>query len=79
MQGLGEEWQAITRVPQHAPKINLGALLLCTLDIRIARLILIFNLVLVLHFPPPKKCFIVTHFEKTFWLSKLVLSLAPWK
>ena len=41
---FGEEWQAITCVPQHVPKIILGALLSCTLDIKIARLVLIFKL-----------------------------------
>ena len=41
---LGEEWRAIARAPQHAPKIILGALLSRTLDIKIARLILIFKL-----------------------------------
>ena len=34
----------MTGAPQHAPKIILGALLLFTLDIKIARLILIFKL-----------------------------------
>ena len=48
---LGERSRAL----QHAPKIILGALLSCTLDIKIARLVLIFNLVLVLHVPPPQK------------------------
>ena len=48
---LGERSRAL----QHAPKNILGALLSCTLDIKIARLVLIFNLVLVLHVPPPKK------------------------
>ena len=48
---LGERSRAL----QHAPKIILGALLSCTLGIKIARLVLIFNLVLVLHVPPPKK------------------------
>ena len=71
------------RVPQHAAKIILGVLLLRTLGLKIARLILIFNLVPVLHAPPPspqKKRFIITHFETTFLLfSKLALSLAPWK
>ena len=68
------------RAPQHAPKIILGVLLARKLDIKIACLVLIFNLVLVLHFPPKEKCFIVTHFETAFLLlSKLVLSLAPWK
>ena len=43
------------RVPQHAAKIILGALLSRTLGLKIARLILIFNLVLVLHAPHPKK------------------------
>ena len=62
------------RTPQHAPKIILGALLSRTLDIKIARLVLIFNLILVLHFPPKEKCFIVTHFETAILLlSKLVL------
>ena len=41
---LGEEWQAIARVPQHVPKIILGALLSPTLDIKIACLVLIFKL-----------------------------------
>ena len=41
------------RVPQHAAKIILGVLLLRTLGLKIARLILIFNLVPVLHAPPP--------------------------
>ena len=36
-------------VPQHTPNIILGVLLLRTLDIKIAHLVLIFNLVLVLH------------------------------
>ena len=64
-----------SRAPQHAPKIILGALLLCTLDIKIARIVLIFNLVLVLHAPLPKKHFIITYFEATFLLlSKLVLN-----
>ena len=81
---LGEEWRAIARAPQHAPKIILGAELLHTLDIKIARLVLIFNLVLVLHAPRPlplkKKRFIITHFETSFLLlSKYALSLAPWK
>ena len=84
---LQQAWQGMVRrndhkrIPQQAPKINLGALLLYTLDIRLARLILIFNLVLILHSPHPKeKCFVVTHFETIFLLlSKLVLSLAPWK
>ena len=40
-----------SRALQHAPKIILGVLLSCTLDIKIARLFLIFNLVLVLHVP----------------------------
>ena len=48
--------------PQHVPKINLGALLSRTLDIRIARLVLIFNLVLVLH-PPQRKLF----YCNSFW------------
>ena len=56
---LGKEWQAIVHMPQHMPKIILGALLLHTLDIKIACLIPIFNLVLILHAPrpppPPKK------------------------
>ena len=68
---------------QHAPKIILGALLSRTLDVKIARLVLIFNVVLILYAPPPsqkKKIFIITHFETTFlFLSKLVLSLAAWK
>ena len=68
---------------QHAPKIILGALLSRTLDVQIARLVLIFNVVLILYAPPPsqkKKSFIITHFETTFlFLSKLVLSLAAWK
>ena len=78
---LGERSRAL----QHAPKIILGALLSCTLGIKIARLVLIFNLVLVLHvllppIPSKKKRFIETHFETIFLLlSKLVLSLAPWK
>ena len=67
-----------SRAPQHAPKIILGALLLCTLDIKIARIVLIFNLVLVLHAPLPKKHFIITYFEATFLLlSKLVLNWHP--
>ena len=70
----------IARAPQHAPKIILGALSR-TLDIKIARLVAIFNLVLVLHVPLPplqKKRFIITHFETSFLLlSKYVLSLAP--
>ena len=41
---LGEEWLAIVRAPQRAPKIILGALLSRTLDIKIARLVLIFKL-----------------------------------
>ena len=41
---LGEEWRVIARLPQHAPKIILGALLSRTLDIKIARLVLIFKL-----------------------------------
>ena len=41
---LGEEWRVIACVPQHAPKIILGVMLLRTWDIKIARLILIFNL-----------------------------------
>ena len=55
----GEDWRAIACAPQHAPKIILGALLSYTSDIKIARLVLIFNLVLVLHVPPlpPKKAF----------------------
>ena len=72
----------IARAPQHAPKIILGALSR-TLDIKIARLVAIFNLVLVLHVPLPplqKKRFIITHFETSFLLlSKYVLCLAPWK
>ena len=49
-------------------KIILGALLSHTLDIKIARLVLIFNVVLVLYDPPPrKKRFVVTHFETTFY------------
>ena len=68
---------------QHAPKIILGALLSRTLDVKIARLVLIFNVVLILYAPPPsqkKKSFFITHFETTFLLlSKLVLSLAAWK
>ena len=71
------------RARQHAPKIILGALLSRTLDVKIARLVLIFNVVLILYAPPPsqkKKSFIITHFETTFLLlSKLVLSLAAWK
>ena len=71
-----------SRALHQAPKIILGALLSCTLDIKIARLVLIFNLVLVLHVPPSKKKkrFIITHFETSFLLlSEYVLSLAPWK
>ena len=41
---LGEEWQVIAWVPQHAPKIILGVMLLRTWNIKIARLILIFKL-----------------------------------
>ena len=60
------------RAPQHTSNIILGALLSRTLDIKIARIVLIFNLVLVLHFAPKGKCFIVTHFETAFLvLSKL--------
>ena len=55
-----------SRALHHAPKIILGALLSCTLDIKIARLVLIFNLVLVLHFSPKEKCFIATHFATAF-------------
>ena len=40
--------------PQHAPKIILGVLLSRTSDIKIARLVLIFNLVLHALPPPPK-------------------------
>ena len=65
---LDDEWRAIARVPRHVPKIILGALLSHTLDIKIARLVLIFNVVLVLYDPPPrKKRFVVTHFETTFY------------
>ena len=53
-----QAWQGMasdhTCVPQDVPKINLGVLLSHTLDIRIACLVLIFNLVLILHFPPKK-------------------------
>ena len=71
----------IARAPQHAPKIILGALSR-TLDIKIARLVAIFNLVLVLHvpLPPPlqKKRFIITHFKTSFLLlSKYVLGWYP--
>ena len=71
-----------SRAPQHAPKIISGALLLGTSDIKIARLVLIFNLVLVLHvapsLPTQKKLLIITHFEtSSLLLSKYVLSLAP--
>ena len=58
---LQQAWQGMVRrndhkrIPQQAPKINLGALLLYTLDIRLACLILIFNLVLILHSPPPQR------------------------
>ena len=57
----GEQSRAC--VPQHTPNIILGVLLSCTLDIKIAHLLLIFNLV-VLHVPPPpippkKKGFII--------------------
>ena len=41
-----------SRAPQHAPKIILGALLSLTLDIKIVRLVFIFNLVLVFHVHP---------------------------
>ena len=76
---LGEEWWAITCMSQYAPKIILGVLLSSTLHLKIACLVLIFNLILVLHVPP-KKYFIITHFKTTFLLlSKLVLSLAPSK
>ena len=73
---LNQVWREMAsdheRAPQHTPKIILGALLSRTLDIKIARLVLIFNLVLVLHFSPKEKCFIITHFETTFLLlSKL--------
>ena len=79
-----EAWRGIAsdpaRAPQHAPKMILGALLLRTLHLKIPCLVFVFNLVLVLHVPPQKKSFIITHFETTFLLlSKLVLSLAPWK
>ena len=40
---------------QHAPKIILGALLSRTLDVKIARLVLIFNVVLILYAPPPSQ------------------------
>ena len=61
--------------PQHAPKIILGVLLSRTSDIKIARLVLIFNLVLHALPPPP-----ITHFGKSFsLLSKYVLNLTPWK
>ena len=56
------------RVPQHAGKIILGALLSRTLGLKIARLILNFNLVFVPHAPPPKKKrFTITYFETTFF------------
>ena len=62
------------RAPQHAPKIILGVLLSRTSDIKIARLVLIFNL--ILHALPPP----ITHFGKSFLLlSKYVLNLTPWK
>ena len=82
---VGQAWQGMVsdrmRVPQHTPKIILGVLLSRALQLKIAHLVLIFNLVLILHAPPPqKKYFIITHFETTFLLlSKLVWSLAPWK
>ena len=41
------------RARQHAPKIILGALLSRTLDVKIARLVLIFNVILILYAPPP--------------------------
>ena len=82
-----EAWRGIAshpaRAPQYTPRIILGALLLRILHLKIPRLVFVFNLVLVLHVAPPppqKKCFIISHFEITFLLlSKLVLSLAPWK
>ena len=49
-------------MPQYVPKINLGALLSRTLDIRIACLVLIFNLVVVLHSPPQRKVFYCNSF-----------------
>ena len=63
---LGERSRAL----QHAPKIILGALLSCTLDIKIARLVLIFNLVLVLHVPPPpkKKAFYYNSFRNKLFI-----------
>ena len=76
---LGEEWRAIVHAPQHMPKTILEALLLHNLHIKIAHLVLIFNLILVLHVPPtpprptpPKKYLIITHFKIAFLLlSKL--------
>ena len=41
---LGEEWRAIARAPEHAPRIILGALLSRTLAIKIDRLVLMFKL-----------------------------------
>ena len=65
---LGERSRAL----QHAPKNILGALLSCTLDIKIARLVLIFNLVLVLHVPrprsPPKKTFYYNSFRNKLFI-----------
>ena len=41
---LGKEWWVTACVPRLMPKIILGVLLLCTLDIKMAHLIVIFKL-----------------------------------
>ena len=54
-----EAWRGIAshpaRAPQYTPRIILGALLLRILHLKIPRLVFVFNLVLVLHVPPPPK------------------------
>ena len=57
------------RATQHAFKIILGALLSRTLDVKIARLVLIFHVVLVLYAPPPpKKAFHYNSFRNNIFI-----------